>query len=204
MAPSWVEKFIVRDTTTPDSQMPPPEHALKLEYCVHAEHERTLTVVRDQLTRYVIKRIAKLGGAWGDVCHIYSPADGGREVGSLDFRSIPPSIEIVLARDGRKRKIKTLPAVREYEALSGVGPLHWKPIGMEPYGSASWELRSSTDLILVASINGNQTRGYISLFKKGLEEVVIEELLVVGIAQIEEYKRFLRVCKRSLFVAMAT
>ncbi|RGP64217.1 hypothetical protein FSPOR_8036 [Fusarium sporotrichioides] len=202
MAPPWVEKFAVPATTTLDSQLPPPEHALKLEYCVHAEHERTLTVVGEQLPRYVIKRIAKLGGAWGDVCQIYSPADGGREVGSLDFHSIPPSIEIVLAKDGRKRKIKTLMAVREYEAIHGVGSLHWKATGMEAYGSASWELRSSTDLILIASINDNQTRGYISLYKKDLEEAVIEELLVVGIAQIEEYKRFLRVSKRSLFVAM--
>jgi hypothetical protein len=185
----------VRADVTPDGQIISGEPVLTLQYNTQAEHERTLNVTGEQIPRYVIKRIAKLG-AWGDKCEVYSTSDGGQKVASIDFHSIPPRIEVDFVKDTRKIKIKTS-NVRQFDALGGLGRLHWKPTGMVAYGKASWELRSDTKLVLLVTINDNQTNGVISLYKEKVDGKVMEELVVVGIAQIDEYKKLLRVSKIS-------
>jgi len=195
--PEWLEKFIVRVDAKPEDF---PEPVLTLQYTTEADHERTVTVAGATAPAYVIKRKAKLGGVYGDECQVFTTADGGRQVASIDFHSFPPRIEIDLiqdAADARKIKIKTYKSKREYEVSSDLGLLYWKGTGMVAYGKASWELRSDSDLVLQVSVDDTQNNGSIKLFKEKLNDRVIEELLVVGMSQIEEYKRMIRLGKRS-------
>ncbi|RGP64481.1 hypothetical protein FLONG3_9539 [Fusarium longipes] len=192
MAPPWLEKFIVRNDATSDNRTSCQEPVLTLHYSTKAEHERILNVAEESLPPYVIKRKAKLGGIYGDECQVFSTANGGRQVASIDFHTFPPRIEIDFLEDGRKIKIKTYKALREYEAPGFLGPLHWKATGMVAYGKASWELRSDTDLVLQVSVDDSHANGVIKLYKDKLDDRVTEELLVVGMSQIEEYKRMIR------------
>ncbi|KAH7174885.1 uncharacterized protein B0J16DRAFT_349312 [Fusarium flagelliforme] len=192
--PAWLEKFIVRVDATPEDS---PEPVLSLQYSTEADHERTVSVAGAPAPAYVIKRKTKLGGVYGDECEVFTTADGGRQVASIDFHTFPPRIEIDLIQDARKIKIKTYKSKREYEASSGLGLLYWKGTGMVAYGKASWELRSDSDLVLQVSVDDTQNNGIINLFKDKLNDGVIEELLVVGMSQIEEYKRMIRLGKRS-------
>ncbi|KAJ4128939.1 hypothetical protein NW768_007464 [Fusarium equiseti] len=194
MAPSWLEKFIVRVDATPEVSREP---VLTLQYSTEADHERTVSVVGTPAPAYVIKRKAKLGGVYGDECQVFTTVDGGRQVANIDFHTFPPRIEIDFIQDGRKIKIKTYKSIREYEASSLLGLLHWKDTGMVPYGKASWELRSDSDLVLQVSVDDTQSNGIINLFKDKLNEQLLEELVVVGISQIEEYKRMIRLGKTS-------
>ncbi|KAI1070347.1 hypothetical protein LB507_010378 [Fusarium sp. FIESC RH6] len=197
MAPQWLEKFIVRVDATPEVS---PEPILSFQYSTEADHERTVSVAGAPAPAYVIKRKAKLGGVYGDECQVFTTADGGRQVASIDFHTFPPRIEIDLlqdAADARKIKIKTYKTKREYEASSILGVLYWKATGMAAYGKASWELRSDSDLVLQVSVDDTQSNGIIKLFKEKLNDQIIEELLIVGMSQIEEYKRMIRLGKTS-------
>ncbi|KAJ4007685.1 hypothetical protein NW752_010354 [Fusarium irregulare] len=197
MAPQWLEKFIVRVDATSEVS---PEPILSFQYSTEADHERTVSVAGALAPAYVIKRKAKLGGVYGDECQVFTTADGGRQVASIDFHTFPPRIEIDLlqdAADARKIKIKTYKTKREYEASSVLGVLYWKATGMVAYGKASWELRSDSDLVLQVSVDDTQSNGIIKLFKEKLNDQIIEELLVVGMSQIEEYKRMIRLGKTS-------
>jgi hypothetical protein len=68
---------------------------------------------------------------------------------------------------------------------------------MQVAGAASWELRDETSLVMVVDIDQTQTNGRISVWRETLDEQTTEELVVVGLAQIEEYKRMLRQAKTS-------
>ena len=68
---------------------------------------------------------------------------------------------------------------------------------MQVAGAASWELRDETSLVMVVEIDQTQTNGRISVWREKLDGQTMEELVVVGIAQIEEYKRMLRQSKTS-------
>lgn len=68
---------------------------------------------------------------------------------------------------------------------------------MQIAGAASWELRDETSLVMVVEIDQTQTNGRISVWREELDGQTMEELVVVGIAQIEEYKRMLRQSKTS-------
>jgi hypothetical protein len=68
---------------------------------------------------------------------------------------------------------------------------------MQAYGAASWELRDETSVILAAQIDHRQVNGTITLWREGLDAQTVEELVMVGISQIEEYKRMLRQAKTS-------
>ena len=197
MAPQWLEKFIVRVDATPEVS---PEPVLALQYNTEPDHERTVSVAGAATPAYVIKRKAKLGGVYGDECQVFATADGGRQVASIDFHTFPPRIEIDLLQDtadARKIKIKTYKTNREYETSSVLGVLYWKATGMAAYGKASWELRSDSDLVLQVSVDDTQSNGIIKLFKEKLNDQMIEELLIVGMSQIEEYKRMIRLGKTS-------
>lgn len=69
---------------------------------------------------------------------------------------------------------------------------------MELYGKGSWELRDETSLVMAVTIDDYQVNGVITIWRKDLDAETVEELVVVGIAKIEDYKHTLRASKRSL------
>lgn len=193
MAPAWLEKFIVRgEPPIPDARRETDEPILKLQYTDMGDHRRILTIEGGKTTLYEIKRQAKLG-AWGSKCLVTSPVDGDHEVALIDYHTFHYKIDM-LARDHR---IDIRSSKRTYESSGGLGELHWKGTGMRAYGEASWELRDETSLLLAAEIDNRQSNGSITLWRNDLDAETVEELVVVGISQIEEYKRMLRQAKTS-------
>lgn len=198
MAPSWLEKFIVREDATPDPRRSSEKPALDLQYAAVAPDRRTLSVRGETAPRYEVTRQSILG-AWGSKCRVTSPADQGAEVATLDFHSMPRAyMEIVVARGGGGRRVEVGLTKQEYAAGGALGLLRWKGTGMKAYGEASWELRGEQGLVLSASVNKNQTAGVVSVWVEGLEAHVLEELVLVGIAKIEQYKQTMRNAKTSL------
>jgi hypothetical protein len=63
-------------------------------------------------------------------------------------------------------------------------------------------LRDESSLVMVVEIDRTQANGWVTLWKEGLDALTGEELVVVGVTQIEEYKRMLRNSKKS-FVGAA-
>jgi hypothetical protein len=193
MAPAWLEKFIVRgEPPIPDARRGTDEPILKLQYTDMGDHRRILTVDGGKTTVYEIKRQAFMG-TFGSKCLVTSPANGDKEVALIDYHTFSYKIDM-LARDHR---IDISTSKRKYESSGGLGELHWKGTGMRPYGSASWELRDETSLLLAAEIDQCQANGSITLWRDGLDAETVEELVMVGISQIEEYKRMLRQAKKS-------
>ncbi|TLD20441.1 hypothetical protein PspLS_08457 [Pyricularia sp. CBS 133598] len=201
MAPSWLEKFIVREDATPDPRRSSERSALDLQYTAVEPDRRTLTVKGETVPRYEVIRQSILG-AWGSKCRVTSPADNGAEVAMLDFHNIPRAyMEIVVAQS--KKKVEIGLTKQEYAAGGKLGVLKWKGTGMKAYGEASWELRDEKSLVLSASVNENHTSGLISVWVEGLEPDVLEELILVGITKIEQYKQTMRNAKTSI-IAVGT
>jgi hypothetical protein len=75
---------------------------------------------------------------------------------------------------------------------------------MKVYGQASWELRDETSLVMAVVIDDKQANGVISLWRQDLDAETAEELVVAGIAKIEEYKRMIRNSKTSMVGATAS
>jgi hypothetical protein len=67
-----------------------------------------------------------------------------------------------------------------------LGALTWKGTGMEVAGKASWELRDEKSLVMVVSVDSEQVSGWVELWREGLDPQTVEELVVVGVSQIEE------------------
>lgn len=63
---------------------------------------------------------------------------------------------------------------------------------------ACWKLKNNKGLVLLVTIDEARTGGILSIYKKNLEKEVIEELLAVGVAQIEDYNRISRASKKSV------
>ncbi|CAI4215653.1 unnamed protein product [Parascedosporium putredinis] len=63
---------------------------------------------------------------------------------------------------------------------------------MVAYGKASWELRDKSDLVMSVIIDDDHINGVISLWKQDIGPETVEELVVIGIAKLEEYKRLMR------------
>lgn len=63
----------------------------------------------------------------------------------------------------------------------GSGELHCKGTGIRP-----WELRDGMGLLLASEIDDRQANGSITLWRNGLGDKAGEDLVVVGISQIEE------------------
>ncbi|OBR03117.1 hypothetical protein CH63R_14343 [Colletotrichum higginsianum IMI 349063] len=194
MAPAWLEKYIVRADTTPDSRRSNEQPALEIHYTVLQGHRRILGVQGDKTPRYEVKRRAVLG-AWGDKCDVTAPVDGGREVAVIDFHAFPPKTDIQFPQRNHEIIIKA--SEGHYESSGGLGRLHWKPTGMVAYGKASWELRDESDLVMSVAIDDNQLNGLICLWRDGLDQQTVEELVVVGISQVEDYKKLNRKAKIS-------
>lgn len=194
MAPAWLEKFIVREDATPDAQRRSDQPSLELHYTAISDHRRILSARSDSSPRYQIERKAT-AGVWGSKIYI-SPPDGGEEVATIDFHSLSrPRIEIEFPQ--RHHQITISLSKRKVDVGGGLGSLHWRGTGMKAYGEASWELRDDRDLVMAVEINDKQTNGVISLWRDGLTADTEAELVVVGVAQIEEYKRMLRSSKTS-------
>ncbi|KAJ4991631.1 hypothetical protein SVAN01_02746 [Stagonosporopsis vannaccii] len=197
MAPAWLEKFIVRADTTPDPLLASGQPVQEFHYTVIADHRRTVSKQGDTVPRYEVTRRAILG-AWGNKCTVTSPAAGGKEIAVLDFHAIPRNYtQIAFSPDSGhgERSIAIHTTDPHFEAGGGLGRLHWKDTGMVAYGAASWELRDETSMLLSVSIDGHQANGVLGLWRDGLHEDTLEELVVVGIARIEAYKRLLRESK---------
>ncbi|KAH7414568.1 hypothetical protein DE146DRAFT_640694 [Phaeosphaeria sp. MPI-PUGE-AT-0046c] len=196
MAPAWLEKFIVREDATPDPRRSSDRPTLEIQYTAVGDHRRVASVENDVTPRYEVERKAILG-AWGSKCYITTPRNEGKEVAVIDFHGLPhPFIEIQFPQ--RHHQIDISLSKRKFEASGGLGQLHWKPTGMKAYGHASWELRDKTSMVMVVQIDDKQVNAVISLWRNDLDSELVEELVVVGIAQIEEYKRMLRNSKMSL------
>ncbi|KAF4956018.1 hypothetical protein FGADI_4191 [Fusarium gaditjirri] len=188
MAPSWLEKFIVRQDATPDPQRSSEMPALELHYTALVGHRRILGVKGDKTPRYEIQRRAVLE-VWGDKCYVKSLRQDA-EIATIDFHSIPPKTEVEFSQHNRTIAMKG--ADGKYTASGGLGELHWKPTGMVAYGKASWELRDKTSLVMSVTIDDQQINGMICLWHGGLTPEMQEELTVVGISKIEEYRRMVR------------
>jgi hypothetical protein len=189
MAPSWLEKFIVREDATPDPRRNTELPAFEINYTADEDHRRVLAVKGEKSPRYEVTREAILG-AWGDKLTVKSPSDAGKTIAVIDFRSVPPRIEISFPQRQHDIYIKTTKP--QYDSSGGLGRLHWKGTGMKLISSGSWELRDKVELILSVTIDGDQENGTISLWRGGLDDQTIEELVIVGISQIEDYKKTLR------------
>ncbi|KAL2873193.1 hypothetical protein SGCOL_011664 [Colletotrichum sp. CLE4] len=193
MAPGWLENFIVRVDATPDKRRTEETPALEIHYTALKDHRRVLGVNGDKTPRYEVKRQAILG-AWGDKCHVTSPANGGQEVAVIDFHTLPAQTEIRLSQRGLQINIKA----NEGKYESGeLGHLHWKATGMKAYGRASWEVRDETEMVLSVTVDDHQVNGMICVWKKNLVPDTVEELVMVGLSKIEEYRRMLRNAKIS-------
>ena len=94
MAPSWLEKFIVREDATPDPRRTSEHPLLELHYTSLADHRRILGVQGDTVPRYEVKRKAILGGAWGTKCPVTSPSDSNKEVAVLDFHVLQARLQL--------------------------------------------------------------------------------------------------------------
>lgn len=194
MAPAWLEKFIVREDATPDPRRSSDQPTLELHYTATSDHRRILRAGSDTNARYEIERKA-IAGAWGSKIHISLP-NAGKEVATIDFHGLPrPRMEIEFPQ--RQKQIMISLNKREVDIGGGLGSLHWKGTGMKVHGEASWELRDNRDLVMAVEIDDKQSNGVISLWRDGLSAETEEELVIVGIAQIEEYKRMLRNAKTS-------
>ena len=132
-------------------------------------------------------------GAWGSKCSVTVPSNSDQEIALIDFHTFHYDIKFPL----RDHRIEISTAKRRFDASGGLGELHWKATGMQIAGAASWELRDETSLVMVVEIDQTQTNGRISVWREKLDDQTMEELVVVGVAQIEEYKRMLRQAKTS-------
>ncbi|KAI1031775.1 hypothetical protein LB504_000238 [Fusarium proliferatum] len=188
MAPSWLEKFIVREDATPDPRRSAEKPALEMHYTALVGHRRILGVKSDKTPRYEVERRA-VSEAWGDKCYVKSPSQNA-EIAMIDFHSIPPKMEVKFSQQSRTITMKG--ADGKFTASGGLGELHWKPTGMVVHGRASWELRDERDLVMSVTIDDQQVNGMICLWKDELAPELEEELIMVGISKIEEYRRLLR------------
>ncbi|KAG8670887.1 hypothetical protein FPOAC2_04193 [Fusarium poae] len=174
-------KFAVR----PDGRIITHEPTLTLQYDKWADEMQTLSIPGEHLPRYAIKRVTKFGGARGHKFEVYSTTDKVQRIASIKHHSMPPRIEINMSKTDHKVKIKTHDTSRQYDAAGGLGRLCWKSTGSK----ACWKLKNDKGLVLLVTIDESKTSGIISIYKKQLEKEVIEELLAVAVAQIEDYNR---------------
>ncbi|CEI60033.1 hypothetical protein FVEN_g8171 [Fusarium venenatum] len=182
-------KFAVR----PDGRIITHEPTLTLQYDKWAEEMQTLSVPGEHLPRYAIKRLTKCGGARGHKFEVYSTTDKVQRIACIKQQSMPPRIQINLTQADYKLKIKTHDSSRQYDAAGGLGRLYWKSTSTK----ACWKLKNNKGLVLLVTIDESKTNGIISIYKKHLENEVIEELLAVAVAQIEDYNRITRASERS-------
>ncbi|GKU09077.1 unnamed protein product, partial [Fusarium langsethiae] len=69
----------------------------------------------------------------------------------------------------------------------------WKSTGTK----ACWKLKNNKGLVLLVTIDETRTSGILSIYEKNLEKEAMEELLAVGIAQIQDYNRISRSAGRA-------
>ncbi|KAM0492511.1 hypothetical protein ACHAP8_009866 [Fusarium lateritium] len=183
-----IVKFAVR----PDGRIITHEPTLTLQYDKWTEEMQTISVPGEQIPRYAIKRLTKFGGARGHKFEVYSTTDKVQRIACIKHHSMPPRIQINMTQADNKLKIKTHDSSRQYDVAGGLGRLYWKSTSKE----ACWKLKNNKGLVLLVTIDESNTNGIISIYKKHLENEAIEELLAVGVAQIEDYNRITRASQR--------
>ncbi|KAM0228612.1 hypothetical protein ACHAPO_010584 [Fusarium lateritium] len=194
MAPSWLEKFIVREDATPDPRRSTESSAFQIHYTALPGHQRILTMKGDTTPNYEVTRKAVLG-VWGDKCYVKS-VKNDVEIATIDFHTLPPKTEVNFTQ--RKHKIDVKGNTGPFKASGGLGEVRWKPTGMVVNGKASWELRDEGNLVMSVSIDDQQANGVIDVWKSQLDSDTVEELIVLGVSKVEEYKKTLRNAKTSL------
>jgi hypothetical protein len=183
MAPSWLERFIVREDASPDTRRTSDKPTIKLQYTSLDDHKRTLTVEGETKPLYEISCKSVLG-SWGSKCHITAPNYNNREVALIDFHTFSYETKFP-SRNGHRIDMKY--GKRTFKPSGGrLGALTWKGTGMEVAGKASWELRDEKSLVMVVSVDSEQVSGWVELWREGLDPQTVEELVVVGVSQIEE------------------
>ncbi|KAF4457085.1 hypothetical protein F53441_873 [Fusarium austroafricanum] len=200
MAPSWMEKFIVRTDATPDPRRTHEKPVLEMHYTALEGHRRILGMQGDRTPRYEVMRKAILQ-VWGDKCHVKSLGQD-TEIAIIDFHSLPPKTEVKFLQDDYTITMKGTDG--RYEARGGLGELHWKGTGMVVNGKASWELRDQNNLVMSVTIDDQQVNGLICLWKADLGAETQEDLIVVGVSKIEEYRRMIRNSKISVVGAASS
>ncbi|USP79674.1 hypothetical protein yc1106_06948 [Curvularia clavata] len=194
MAP-WYEKFITREDATPDPRRTSEMPALKLNYVAGLDYRRSLTAAGEKTPRYEIQRQAKFGGR-GSQVHVMSSAHKDDPIAIIDFHMTNVTVEF----QKRQHKIK-LDTLGSIDPGSGLSTLHLKPTGGKAYGHASWEYRDENSLVMSVEIDDGQVNGLIALWKENLDPETVEDLILVGITKIEQYKRVLRQAKRTIVIA---
>ncbi|KAL0935842.1 uncharacterized protein CTRU02_208056 [Colletotrichum truncatum] len=196
MSPGWLENMFVKRQPGPDPLRSKAEPVLKMHYTALRSNRRILGVEGDTKPRYEGKR-NEIIGTWGSKIYVTAPAEGNREVCMLDFHLTRNSVEFK-QRDGYELNVKA----ESYESKLGLGRLTFKAANMVPYGRADWELRSESELIASVEIDDHQVEGLICIWKDGLDALTTEELIMVGLSQIEQYKKMLRHAKSSGLTAI--
>ncbi|KAH7035720.1 uncharacterized protein B0I36DRAFT_238403 [Microdochium trichocladiopsis] len=210
MAPQWLEKFIVYADATPDPRIARGDHAAtEVRYSVIPNsNRRILRIQGDTGPRWQVERQAVLG-AWGRKC-VVSRSEGAIEkIAVIDFHTFPRAyieieVEPHLQADQKPREIKVYLKDQQFDAsdCSGgkLGMLRRKETGGKAYGAASWEMRESDEadgLVMSVAVDSTQANGTIGIWREGLGPRTIEELVLVGVSQIEQYKFMLRSAKTS-------
>lgn len=194
MAP-WYERFITREDTTPDPRRTSETPVLKFNYVARNNYRRTLTAEGEKTPYYEIQRQARFGGR-GSKVHVMSNAHGEDPIAIIDFHTFHMMVEF----QKRQHTLK-LETPRFVNPGSGLGSLHLKFTGGRAYGYMSWEFRDDSSLVMSVEIDDGQVNGLIALWREKLDPETVEDLILVGIAQIEEYKRMLRQAKRGIVIS---
>ncbi|KAH7323245.1 hypothetical protein B0I35DRAFT_500121 [Stachybotrys elegans] len=201
MAPAWLEKHIVREDPSPDPRRGKEQPVFEFKYSDVEAHHRVLTVEGEATPRYDVTRRSILI-AFGDKITVTSPINGGETVAVIDFHTLP-SPRTVIEFPQRRQEITVKMSTPEYESLGGLGRLRWKGTGMALLSSASWELRDQQELIMSVAVDAQRINAMICLWRSGLSAETIEELVIVGISQVEGYKRMIRTSMVSAASALA-
>ncbi|KAH7016027.1 uncharacterized protein B0I36DRAFT_425515 [Microdochium trichocladiopsis] len=224
MPPAWMEKFITRADVTPDARLSSGARpAVEVHYtALTGGHRRILRVAGDTTPQWQVERQAKLG-AWGSKCIVTRTGRGDKETGesasegttlaTIDFHTFSTKPYIEIERTQQRDIVKLYINTQEFDASEcsrgKLGMLCRKDTGapMKLYAGASWEMRETgvaDGLVMSAAIDDSQSNGSIRIWRAGLDEHAIEQLIIVAIGQIEHHKYLTRVGKRSFVGVVMT
>ncbi|KAH7024510.1 uncharacterized protein B0I36DRAFT_415915 [Microdochium trichocladiopsis] len=214
--PAWMEKFITREDVSPDPRRSSGERpAVDVHYtALHGGHKRILGMQGDTEPRWV-----SVLGAWGSKVKVTRGAGGddgkkdqGTKLAVIDFHNLTLHPHIELDRpDYGVTKVSLMDGQFDASECSdgALGILRRKETGSAYNGAATWEMRTfdpsldaaaaaaASELIVSASIDAGQLNGVISIWRAGLSEEAIEQLVLVAVSQIEYIKFITRISQRS-------
>ncbi|KXJ89955.1 hypothetical protein Micbo1qcDRAFT_205580 [Microdochium bolleyi] len=224
MAPAWMEKFITRVDVTPDARLTSGARpAVEVHYdALDDGHRRILRVEGCTTPQWQVERQAKLG-AWGSKCIVTRTSRVDKETGeaasegatlaTIDFHTFSTKPYIEIERTQQRDVVKLYINTQEFDASEcsrgTLGMLRRKDTDarMRVYAGASWEMREegvADGLVMSTVIDDSQSNASIRIWRAGLDEHTIEQIILVAIGQIEHHKYLTRVSKRSLVGVVMT